>query len=100
MSLRVRYVRNAMLHTGVYRNYPFWPEWQGAQIRMTPSRHLRQLAGAGLVVVMMHLNSRSKRNFIYSPVYYSKLVRGFMNPDRWGSIDRRLVDDQLKRQLL
>ncbi|MBX8631109.1 MAG: glycosyltransferase family 2 protein [Thermoplasmata archaeon] len=98
MSLKVRYVRNAMTHTGVYRNYPFWPEWQGAQIRKTPSRRLRQLAGAWLVVLLMHLNSRSKKNFIYSPVYYSKLVRGFMNPDKWGKMDRRLVDNQLKGQ--
>ncbi len=90
-SLRVRYIRDAMIHRSTYRKYRYWPEWQGAQIRMTPSRHFSQLLRAIFVVYMMHLNSKSTKNFLYSPIYYVKIVSGFLNPKKWGDVDRRKI---------
>ena len=96
-SLRVRYVKDAMIHRSTYRKYRYWPEWQGAQIRYTPSGHFRQLVNALTVVFMMHINSKSKKNFIYSPIYYIKLLNGYSNPKKWGSIDRRIIEPELRR---
>ena len=95
-SLKVRYVRDAMVHRSTYRKYRYWPEWQGAQIRYTPSRHFSQLLGAIFVVYMMHLNSKSARNFLYSPIYYLKIVSGFLNPEKWGDVDRRRIADAVQ----
>ncbi len=88
-SLNVRYVRDAIVHRSTYRRYRAWPEWQGAQIRMTPGRHIRQLAYAIPIIYMMHLNSRSVRNYLYSPIFYIKLLSGYLNPGKFGSFDRR-----------
>ncbi len=97
-SLKVRYVRDAMIHRSTYRKYRYWPEWQGAQIRLTPSDHLRQMTNALAIVFMMHINSKSVKNFIYSPIYYIKLIEGYMNPGKWGSIDRRLISPDLEKK--
>ena len=88
-SLKVRYVRDAMIHRSTYRRYRHWSEWQGAQIRRTPSRHIQQLAYAVPIIFMMHLNSRSVKNYLYSPIFYIKLLVGYLNPDKFGSFDRR-----------
>ncbi|OWP57350.1 MAG: hypothetical protein B2I17_01565 [Thermoplasmatales archaeon B_DKE] len=95
--LKIQYIKDAMIHRSVYRNYRYWPEWQGAQIRMTPSRHFSQLAKAIIVVWMMHLNSKSAKNFLYSPIYYLKLLTGFMNPAKWGKVDRRKISGEVHR---
>ncbi len=96
-SLKIRYVRDAMIHRSTYRKYRYWPEWQGAQIRLTPSRHFRQLINAIFVVSMIHLNSKSTKNFLYSPIYYLKLITGFMNPAKWGNIDRRIIGEVISK---
>lgn len=88
-SLKVRYVRDAMVHRSTYRRYRYWSEWQGAQIRMTPGRHISQLAYAIPIIYMMHLNSGSVRNYLYSPIFYIKLLSGYLNPEKFGSFDRR-----------
>jgi len=90
-SLKVRYVKDAMIHRSEYRQMPHWPEWQGAQIRFTPGNHYRQLLWALAITFMMHFNSRNPKNIAYSSIYYFKIVIGFMNPEKWGKIDRREV---------
>jgi glycosyltransferase involved in cell wall biosynthesis len=95
-SKKVRYIRDAMVHRSTYRKYRYWPEWQGAQIRYTPSRHFSQLLRAIFVVYMMHLNSKSAKNFLYSPIYYVKIVSGFLNPEKWGDVDRRRITDAVR----
>lgn len=87
-GLRVRYVLDAMRHHGTYRSAPHWPEFQGAAIRRTSGWNPRELTYAGLVVVLMHVNSGRVRNFVYSPVFFLKLLRGFLDPGRWARLDR------------
>jgi len=60
--LRTRYVLEAMRHHGTYRSAAHWPEFQGAAIRRASGWNPRELAYAGLVVGLMHLNSRRVRN--------------------------------------
>ena len=91
-SLKIAYIKDAMVHRSTYRDFKYWPEWQGAQIRLTPSRHAGQLINAVSVVFMMHLNSKKTKNFIYSPIYYLKILRGYFNPNRFGKIDRRILE--------
>ena len=91
-ALKVAYIRDAMIHRSTYRGVKYWPEWRGAQIRLTPSRHIGQLLNAITVVFMMHLNSKRIKNFIYSPIYYLKILRGYYNPDRFGKLDRRKIN--------
>lgn len=86
--LQVRYVPEAMIHRGTYRRAPYWPEFQGASIRFTSGWNPREVAYAGVVVLLMHMNSRSPRNVLYSPVFFGKLLRGFLAPSRWGQLDR------------
>lgn len=90
-SLKVRYVKDAMIHRSEYRQMPNWPEWQGAQIRLTPGNHYRQILWALAITFMMHFNSRKPKNIAYSPIFYFKILVGFMNPEKWGKIDRRKV---------
>ena len=85
---RVRYVPDSMVHHGTYRRAPYWPEFQGAWIRTTSGWSPRELAYAGEVVLLMHMNSRQPRNLLYSPIFYGKLLRGFLDPQRWGRLDR------------
>jgi glycosyltransferase involved in cell wall biosynthesis len=86
--LHVRYVADAMVHDGTYRRDPTWPEFQGASIRAASGWNPRELVYAGVVVLLMHLNSRRVRNLLYSPIFYGKLLRGFLAPQRWARLDR------------
>jgi glycosyltransferase involved in cell wall biosynthesis len=86
--LRVRYVPEAMEHRSIYR-VRTWPEWQGAQLRRAAGPSPVELAYALEVVLLVHLNSRKFRNALYTPVFWAKLVRGFLAPERWGTLDRR-----------
>lgn len=86
---RVRYVPDAFEHFGTYRSSPHWPEWQGAWVRITGGVSPRELLYSGLVVALLLLNSRRLRNVAYAPVFYLKLLRGFMAPQRWRELDRR-----------
>jgi glycosyltransferase involved in cell wall biosynthesis len=86
---RVRYVREAMEHHGTFRRVRTWPEWQGAQTRMVAGGSPYELAYSLLVILLIHLNSRSVRNIAYTPVFWTKFLRGYANPQRWRLIDRR-----------
>ena len=96
--LKVAYISDAMIHRSTYRQVSYWPEWQGAQIRLTPSRHLGQLLNAIAVVFMMHLNSKSVKNFLYSPIYYLKILRGYCHPEKYGKMDRRKAGLYLEKE--
>ncbi|MCI4337426.1 MAG: glycosyltransferase family 2 protein [Thermoplasmata archaeon] len=86
--LAVRYVPDSMNHYGTYRQVPHWPEFQGAAIRRSSRWNPRELAYSLVVVLLMHMNSRRPRNVLYTPVFWLKLVRGFLDPGRWERIDR------------
>ena len=86
--LGVRYVPDAMEHRSIYR-VRNWPEWQGAQLRRAAGFSLYELVYAFEVILLIHLNSRRFRNALYTPVFFAKLLRGFLAPDRWGTLDRR-----------
>lgn len=86
--LRVRYVPNAMRHAGTFRSAPHWPEFQGAAIRRSSGWNPRELVYSAMVVMLMHMNSHRPRNVLYSPIFYGKLLRGFLAPDRWAQLDR------------
>ncbi len=85
----VRYVENSMNHYGTYRRVGHWPEFQGAWVRSTSGWSLRELAYSAEVVLLMHMNSGRPRNVLYSPIFYGKLLRGFLHPDRWARLERR-----------
>ena len=80
-----------MVHSGTYRGSPRWPEFQGAAIRRSSGWNPRELVYAGMVVLLIHMNSRRPRHILYSPVFYGKLLRGFLDPGRWGQLDRGRV---------
>jgi glycosyltransferase involved in cell wall biosynthesis len=86
---RVRYVRDAMDHRGTFRSVATWPEWQGAQTRLVASGSLYELAYSFLVILLIHLNSKSLRNVVYTPFFWVKFLRGYAQPARWRTIDRR-----------
>ncbi len=85
---RVRYVPDSIRHRGTYRSARYWPEFQGASIRRASGLNPRELVYAGLVILLMHLNSGRARNVAYSPIFFLKLVRGFLAPERWGELRR------------
>ncbi len=89
-GLRVRYVPEAMEHRSVYRGR-HWPEWQGAQMRIAAGFSPYELAYALAVTLLIHMNSRRPRNLLYTPVFYLKLLRGFLAPRRWQYRDRRTL---------
>ncbi len=84
----VRYVGDAMVHRGTYRAAPHWPEFQGAAIRAASGWNPREIAYAGIVTLLMHLNSRRPRNIAYSPIFFGKILRGFLAPSRWARLVR------------
>lgn len=90
--LRVRYVADSMRHRSQYRSR-YWPEWQGAQTRIAAGWSAREVAYSGLVILLMHLNSRRLGNVAYSPVFYLKFLRGYVTPQRWRTLDRRSMPD-------
>lgn len=87
---RVAYVPDAMEHFGTYRDRD-WPEWQGAQLRLAGGWSLPSIVDSFLVILLIHANSRSPRNVLYTPVFFLKLMRGFLDPARWRFRDRRTV---------
>ncbi len=88
---RVGYVRDAMEHRGTFRSVPTWPEWQGAQTRLVAPGSLYELLYSFLVVFLIHVNSRRFRNVLYTPIFWAKFLRGYMDPAQWRTIDRRRV---------
>lgn len=90
-GLSVRYVPEAMRHYGTYRQLQNWPEFQGASVRRSSGWNPRELVYSFMVVLLMHMNSRRPRNILYTPVFWIKLLRGFLSPGRWERIDRSRV---------
>jgi glycosyltransferase involved in cell wall biosynthesis len=88
---RVGYVADAMEHRGTYRSASGWAEWQGAQTRLVAPDSVYELLYSFLVVLLIHLNSRRMRNVVYTPIFWAKFLRGYMEPQRWRTIDRRRV---------
>lgn len=86
--LRVAYVLDAMEHRSVFRGHK--PEWEGANTRLVAGWSPYQLAYAFAVILLIHMNSRRPRNVLYTPVFYAKFVRGFLHPQRWRVLDRRV----------
>jgi glycosyltransferase involved in cell wall biosynthesis len=86
--LRTDYILDAMEHHSQYRGHK--PEWEGASTRRVAGLSPRQLAYAFIVVLLIHMNSRAPRNVLYTPFFYAKFMRGFLNPARWGYLDRRV----------
>ena len=82
-KLKVRYVNDSMIHTSYSREYRYWPEWQGAYVRLTAESILREYLYSLLVVFLMLTNSRNIKNFLYIPVYWIRLTRGFVKPHKW-----------------
>jgi glycosyltransferase involved in cell wall biosynthesis len=90
-GLRVRYVPESMEHRGTYRKARHWPEFQGAGIRRSSGWNPRELVYSLVVIQLMHMNSGRVRDMAYTPVFYAKLVRGFLHPGRWSRLDRTTV---------
>jgi len=90
-KLRVRYVLDACEHYGTYRKVPYWPEFQGAHVKLSSGGSALELVRSFETVLLMHMNSGSPRNVLYTPVFYAKLVRGYLFPDRWKDMDRRKI---------
>ncbi len=88
---RVRYVGDAMVHRGTYRRARHWAEFQGASIRRASGLRPREIAYAGVVVLLMHMNSKRPSYVLYSPIFYAKILRGFFAPGRWERLDRHQV---------
>jgi hypothetical protein len=85
---KVRYVPDAMRHFGTFRSAPGWPEFQGASIRLAAGWDPREVAYAGLVVGLMHANSGCARHVLYTPIFFLRLLRGYLAPRRWGRLAR------------
>jgi glycosyltransferase involved in cell wall biosynthesis len=83
----VAYVLDAMEHRSRYRGHK--PEWEGANTRLVAGWSVYQLAYAFAVILLIHMNSRRPRNLAYTPVFYAKFLRGFLDPERWRVLDRR-----------
>lgn len=89
--LAVRYVLDAMKHYGTYRSQPHWPEWQGSQVRLATGGSITELVRSFIVVLLMHMNSGRAKNVLYTPIFCTKLVRGYISPGRWGRMERGRV---------
>lgn len=87
---RVGYVSDAMEHFGTYRGRG-WAEWQGAQLRLAAGWSISSIIDSFLVILLIHANSRSPRNVLYTPIFFLHLMRGFLDPMRWRLRDRRTV---------
>jgi glycosyltransferase involved in cell wall biosynthesis len=85
--LRVAYNLDAMLHRSGFRAHK--AEWEGANTRLAAGWDPRQLLYAFAVILLIHMNSRSPRNIMYTPIFYAKFLRGFLHPIEWRVLDRR-----------
>jgi glycosyltransferase involved in cell wall biosynthesis len=86
LKLKTIYVFEAMRHRSQYRRYK--PEWEGANTRMLPASMLKELGFTLRVILFVALNSGSKRNMAYLPIFYAKFFRGFVNPGPWIRLRR------------
>lgn len=86
--MKVKYVKDAMIHNSVYRTFRYWPEWQGSQVRINSGIDPRELLYSFLVIFLILSNSKSLRNISYFPVFILKFLIGYSNPARWGNMNR------------
>lgn len=89
--LSVMYVSDAMVHNSVYRSYRYWPEWQGAQVRINSGLDLKELLYSSVVIFLILSNSKSMRNLVYYPIFLIKFLVGYTNPFKWKNMDRSNV---------
>lgn len=90
--LKVRYLRNSMVHNSVYRSFRFWPEWQGAQVRLSAGLAPGEFLYSLLVIFLLLTNSKSLKNFLYIPVFWAKFLRGYTDPIKWKRMDRSSIE--------
>jgi glycosyltransferase involved in cell wall biosynthesis len=86
-GLKTAYVADVMTHKSGFRK--FKPEWEGAGTRIARGLNLAELLFTYRVVVLMSLNSRSLKNIAYSPLFYLKFLRGFVQPNKWRHLERK-----------
>lgn len=86
--LKVAYVLDAMDHRSQYRGHK--PEWEGAGTRRVAGFSLVELAYSFMVILLIHMKSRSVRSMLYTPIFCAKFLRGYANPAGWGYLDRRV----------
>ncbi len=86
--LRVRYIRNAKIHSSPVRSNIHWPEWQGSYVRITSGLNLREFLYSHLVIFLLLSNSKRLKNLIYFPVFQAKFTRGFLFPEKWKNMKR------------
>ena len=82
--LKIKYIKNAMIHRSYSREYRFWPEWQGSYVRLTAGFSLREVAYSLLVAFLMLSNKKKLKDFLYIPIFWGKLMRGYINPAVWS----------------
>ncbi len=85
-GLDTKYLSGAMVHRSEYRK--FKPEWEGANTRLLQGVSLKEVTYATGVILLLSLNSRNLRTFLYAPVFLLKFLRGFVEPERWRHLDR------------
>ncbi|MHB1493128.1 MAG: glycosyltransferase family 2 protein [Thermoplasmataceae archaeon] len=82
--LKIKYIKNAMIHRSYSREYRFWPEWQGSYVRLTAGFSLMEVAYSLLVAFLMLSNKKKLKDFLYIPIFWGKLMRGYINPAVWS----------------
>ncbi|MCL6002172.1 MAG: glycosyltransferase family A protein [Thermoplasmatales archaeon] len=83
-GLRVKYIPDSNVHTPESRKFSNWPEWQGSWVRLTSGLNPREVVYSLLVVFLLLSNSRNVKNFFYFPIFQAKLLRGFIEPEKWS----------------
>lgn len=85
---KVAYVLDAMDHRSQYRGHK--PEWEGAGVRRVAGLSPGELAYSFMVILLIHMKSRSLRSMLYTPIFCAKFLRGYTDPKGWGYLDRRV----------
>lgn len=84
----VAYVLDAMEHRSQFRGHK--PEWEGAGTRRVAGFSPRELVYSFMVILMIHMNTRTARGMLYTPIFCAKFLRGYTDPKRWEYLDRRI----------
>ncbi len=83
-GLKVKYIPDSNVHNALSREYRNWPEWQGSWVRLTSGLNPREVVYSLMVAFLLLSNSRNIKNFFYIPIFQLKLLRGFLQPERWS----------------
>ena len=75
-----------MVHKSGYRGNK--PEWEGANTRIASGLSVGEVLFCLQVIVLMSINSKSAKNMAYTPVFFLKFLRGFVEPQRWRRLAR------------